>query len=404
VTEVDCPAGTPRLCVLSLSEIRRDSRVLRQIDHAAAAGYEVTAVGWGSLTEAGPRVHMTPLAHRRLPAPERGRQLARMAAGRWRPELWEQWYWRKPDHRQALDLVVAAAPDIIHVNRSIALPIGIRAAEACGAAVLFDAHDYCPRQSEHLWWWRWIAGPFYTYLIRRYAPRADAMVTVCAGLAAAFQAEFGLAAAVVMNAPAYQALPFRPVDPQHIRLIHHGGATTGRAMERMIDLMALADARYSLDFMLVEKDAHYVQSLRRRAAQVAPERIRFQVPVPPRAIAATINAYDVGLAIHPPTTFNYAHALPSKFFEFIMAGLAVLIGPSVEMIPFAQDLGLGVVADTFEPPALAARLNALTAGEIEAMKRHSLQAAHQLNAEVEQAKLHEIYAAMLAVRASAAGA
>lgn len=400
------PRG-PRLCVLSLSEIRRDSRVLRQIDYAAAAGYAVTAVGWGALDgadragpggrgdRAAPAPRMLTLERRRLPAGARALQAARMLGGRAWPGLWEQWYWRKPDHRQALELVVASAPDIIHVNRSIALPIGLRAAERSGAALLFDAHDYCPRQSEHLRWWRLVAGPFYSHLIRRHAPRADAMVTVCQGLAAAFRAEFGLAPEVILNAPPYQALPFRPVSPERIRLIHHGGATAGRAMERMIDMLALADARFSLDFMLVEKDARYVDSLRRRAEMAAPGRIRFREPVPPGAIAETINAYDIGLAIHPPTTFNYAHALPNKFFEFMMAGLAVLIGPSVEMIPFIEEQGSGAVAPSFEPADLAGRLNALRPADIEAMKRNGLEAAKTLNAEREMGKLQAMYAGLL---------
>lgn len=400
----------PRLCVLSLSEIRRDSRVLRQIDYAAAAGYAVTAVGWGTLDgasqarsendagrgDAAPR--MLTIERRRLPAGARALQAARMVGGRAWPGFWEQWYWRKPDHRQALELVVSSAPDIIHVNRSIALPIGLRAAERSGAALLFDAHDYCPRQSEHLRWWRLVAAPFYRHLIRRYAPRADAMVTVCAGLATAFRDEFGLAPEVILNAPPYQALPFRPVAPERIRLIHHGGATAGRAMERMIDMLALADARFSLDFMLVAKEPRYVDSLRRRAEAAAPGRIRFREPVPPGAIAQTINAYDIGLAIHPPTTFNYAHALPNKFFEFMMAGLAVLIGPSVEMVPFIRAYDTGAVATSFEPADLAERLNALRPTDIEAMKRKGLEAARTLNAEREMGKLRGLYRAVLETR------
>jgi glycosyltransferase involved in cell wall biosynthesis len=89
-------------------------------------------------------------------------------------------------------------------------------------------------------------------------------------------------------------------------------------------------------------------------------------------------------------------ALPNKFFEFIMAGLAVAIGPSPAMAAIVNRYDLGVVADTFDPRALADRLNALTAADIDAMKHRSLAAARDLNAENEMRKLHDIYARLLA--------
>jgi hypothetical protein len=66
-------------------------------------------------------------------------QAALMFGGRFSPHLWERWYWRKPDHRQALALLTAQPLDLIHVNEALTLPIGIEAARKTGARVLFDA-------------------------------------------------------------------------------------------------------------------------------------------------------------------------------------------------------------------------------------------------------------------------
>jgi hypothetical protein len=73
--------------------------------------------------------------------------------------------------------------------------------------------------------------------------------------------------------------------------------------------------------------------------------------------------------------------LPNKFFEFVQARLAVAIGPSPEMERFVRQYGFGVVADSFEPRALAARIAALTPADIEAMKQRADVASRELHAE-----------------------
>jgi glycosyltransferase involved in cell wall biosynthesis len=318
-----------------------------------------------------------------------------MAGGRVTPAAWERWYWRKPDHREALRLVTEEPCDLIHVDEAIALPIAIKAASALRCKVLFDAHEYSPGQDTDKLWWRILAQPFYTYLIRRYAPQADAMTTVAKGIAERYRREFGLDAAVIMNTPYYAELVFRPVQPDRIRIIHHATAMRDRHLEKIIETVGLTDARFTLEFMLVEKDTEYIEELKQKAEAAAPGRVSFRPPVPPQKIPETVNTYDIGLHLLPPVSFNSANALPNKFFEFMMAGLAIAIGPSPEMARIVRERGLGVVADSFHPTDLAARLNALSPEEINAMKHRSLEAARDFNADIEMRKLLAIYARLL---------
>ena len=98
-------------------------------------------------------------------------------------------------------------------------------------------------------------------------------------------------------------------------------------------------------------------------------------------ICKHINAYDVGLFLLPPNNFNYRHALPNKFFEFIQAGLAVAIGPSPEMATLVERHGCGVVAESFEPQALARALQGLTTEKLMAFKDAAHRAADELSFE-----------------------
>ncbi len=379
-----------RVCILSLAPVQNDGRVLRQIE-AASRDYDVTVVGWGHLDKSRPNVQMKPVEPWVFSAMQRRVQAVLMGAGRISPAFWDRWYWRKPDHREALRLVRETPCDLLHIDEAIALPIGIKAAETLGCKVLFDAHEYSPDQDTDKLWWRLLAQPFYTHLIRHYATRADVMTTVAFGIAERYKREFGLKPTVVMNAPHYVELPFRPVNPDRIRIVHQATAMRDRYLEQMIETVALTDRRFTLEFMLVEKDAGYIAEIRQRAAARAADRISFRPPVAPSEIAATINAYDIGLHLLPPVNYNSANALPNKFFEFIMAGLALAIGPSPEMMRIVREHGLGVVAINFEPAEMAQRLNALQPEQIDDMKRRSLAAAKTYNAGTEMDKLLSLY-------------
>jgi hypothetical protein len=99
-----------------------------------------------------------------------------------------------------------------------------------------------------------------------------------------------------------------------------------------------------------------------------------------RDIPKALNAFDVGLVLFPPVTFNLRHALPNKFFEFVQARLAIATGPSEEMAAIVHRYGLGIISDDFAPESMAAALTALNRDAIEAFKQHAHEAAHALSA------------------------
>ncbi len=163
----------------------------------------------------------------------------------------------------------------------------------------------------------------------------------------------------------------------------------------MIDALAFCDPRYSLHFMLVDRDGRYLAGLKKLAKKKVPGRVFFHSTVPPDEIVNHISTYDIGFYLLPPLNFNYQAALPNKFFDFVAAGLAVCIGPNPEMARLASQYGFGVVVPSFEPSQAAQVLNQIGADEIDLMKRAALQARNSLNADVEMGKLLDLYGRLL---------
>lgn len=355
-----------RILIISFSELKSDPRVYRQIQ-LLRKHFHVTAAGFGNCpAEDIDWIQIQPSLRTRWD------QLKNIVLLGLRH--FEKSYWNRPLHRIALGLLGDRKFDLILANDIDALPLAVRL--AVGTPVLLDAHEYAPREYEDSALWRLVVQPYKMYLCRQYLGRAQGMLTVCAGLAEEYRRMYGVSPMVVLNAPPYQKLEPTPVDAAVVRMIHHGAAIPSRHLEVMIEMMQFLDPRFRLDFMLVPSDPDYLKQLRSRAA--IDSRIRFVEPVPMLDIPRFINTYDIGVFLLPPVNFNYAHALPNKFFEFVQARLAVAIGPSPEMARLVEQYAFGVVADDFTPRCMAERLNRLTAQEIAGLKMASDIAARDL--------------------------
>lgn len=397
-----------RVTALSFSPVARDGRVLRQA-RALADGYAVTLLGHATPERELPadlasRVRFVPLAPpERGSRPDRAAKALWLAFGRVAPEVgYPRWYWRYAQYRRAADALAATAPDLVVANDWYALPAAARVADAIGASLLADLHEYAPRQWEHRRRWRWLWRPAIDFFLHATLPRAGAVVTVSPSHAAAYEREYGVRCDVVRNVPeAVGHAPPTPCDPERIRLVHHGVAGRERRLERTVEAVVRAGPRFHLDLMLVPGEAATIASLGRLAASLAPDRIRVRAAVPPDGIVEALASYDAGIMIIPPTTFNYVHALPNKFFEVIAAGLAAFTAPSPDMAAFVREHGCGAVSDGFEADDMARLLAGLTAADVDRYKANSRRARDSVNAASEARTLLRAADRALAARGGA---
>ena len=104
-------------------------------------------------------------------------------------------------------------------------------------------------------------------------------------------------------------------------------------------------------------DVGYLSELADRASRSG--RVTLREPLPYEELVPVLNGYDLGIHVIPPVNFNNTWALPNKFFDYIQARLAIIIGPSAEMARTLREYDLGVVADGFDAAAITAVLDRL---------------------------------------------
>jgi glycosyltransferase involved in cell wall biosynthesis len=273
--------------------------------------------------------------------------------------------------------------DLIIANDIECLPLAMRIKK--GERILFDAHEFAPRHFEEKLVWRIFFQRFNQYLCKKYLPLTDAMLTVGEGLAKEYQKHYPVNPIILTNANYFADLKPIPVNPQSIKLIHHGAANPSRQLEIMIEMMNYLDERFTLDLMLLtpsianKKTRAYLDTLKREV-QKNP-RIRIIDPVKSDQVVAFIHQYDVGIFLLPPINFNYANTLPNKFFDYVQARLAIAIGPTPEMATLVTHFNLGIISDEFTAVSLAKKINSLSDNEISAFKENANQAAEELSAE-----------------------
>ena len=356
----------PRILILSPTDLATDPRVNRQLRLLRSIG-SVTAAGL-----ADPKLDDVEFVSLAFNPSDRGSRVQRL--GRLATRQFRSYYDALPWVQKARGALHNRSFDLVIANDAESWPVGLELRRA--GRVLFDAHEYTPREFEHAWWWRTFYQPYKIDLCRRFLHRADGVLTVCPGIADEYAREFGIRPIVVMNVPEAAAVTPSPVMGDRVRMIHHGGANPARKIELMIQMIDHLDARFTLDLLLVPSDPHYVTYLRQLAA--SRPRVRFLDPVPMRSIAETINRYDIGLYLLEPNSFNNRHALPNKFFEYIQARLGIAIGPSPEMARIVTQESCGVVSPTFEPQSLADALQNVTQEQLVRWKQHSDRAARRL--------------------------
>lgn len=356
--------------VISFTDLQSDPRVNRQIRFLSERYHVVTA---GTATSGVPGAEFVPVEYRAKPLAGKLRSIYQFAR-----RDYDGYYWRQGHILELMARLQHVRPDVVIANDIETLPLALRVAD--GAKVIFDAHEYAPREWEDLLLFRLFHQPYRMHLCRTCIPRVDAMTTVCGSIADEYERDTGVRSVIVTNAPDYEELePSEPVDdPAGIRLVHHGGASPSRKLGLTIEMMAHLDERFTLDFLLTGGSGH-LEELKRLAA--GEPRIRFLDPVPMRELPRFLNRYDVGVFLLPPTNFNYRYALPNKLFEFIQARLTVAIGPSPEMACVVGEAGCGVVAADFTPEAMAAALRDLDREAIRRYKQRSHAAASELSAD-----------------------
>ena len=139
-------------------------------------------------------------------------------------------------------------------------------------------------------------------------------------------------------------------------------------------------------------DPAYISDLKRQISRLNLEdRVRFVPAVPFSEIIPSANKSDIGFFSFRGDSPQIRFTLPNKFFEYIMAGLCVVVGDTEEVGRLSREYNVGPLIPEHTPEQIAETINSLTVDQIEEHKRASIAAAKTLNWETERDRLLDAY-------------
>lgn len=280
---------------------------------------------------------------------------------------------------------VAPAADVVHGMAYMGIPVALELGRATGAKVVYDARDIY-LEAANLARLPRLVRALLARVERRWARRADRVLTVNRPYAEVMAARFGVPLpAIVMNC-SYRYAPHDPpvrrfherlgLDPVTRVVLYQGGFSRERGIEQLLEAIGSVPGA-----VLVLLGYGPLQAeLEARAADPATGgRVRVLSAVPPTELLDWVAAADVVAMPIQPSTLNHRLTTPNKLFEALAAGVPVVASDLPGMAGIVRDTGCGLLVDPTDPVAIAAALREiLDAPEADrrAWRERALAAAH----------------------------
>ncbi len=265
----------------------------------------------------------------------------------------------------------AAPPaDLVHAMAYMGIPVGLDIGKRDGAAVVYDARDIYT-QARNI---ARLPGParrLFAMIERRWAKRANRVMTVNLAYAAEIQRRLGVARpAIVLNCSPLSELPTGEAVSRHRRfhaelglgadvsvVLYHGGLSPERGIEQLIDSLPLLEPTVHvvlLGYGPLEAE------LRARASDTAlAGRLHVVPAVPPADLIGWVAAADVVAMPIQPSTLNHRLTTPNKLFEAMAAGVPIVASDLPGMATIVRETGAGVLCDPTSAAGVAAAIQSI---------------------------------------------
>ncbi len=386
------------VCIISLTPVTDEPRVLRQSKALADAGVDVTVAGfagrqdppawWNRFVEVD---HVSePLRLR-----DNLRQEMRRRLSKFQPKLAEEYYWMSAGYDGIYEQIATVEEvrcDLAIAHDYFTAPIAARLAELSGGVFAVDCHEFSYEQYMHDPVWIKRERPWIHAIEKTFLPKASTVSTVCDGIADSLQKTYKLEKRpeVIRSTAFFHDLPFRPTG-ERIEVLYHGIVSPMRGLEQTIASVPMWKPEYHFVIRGPGTDEYVAELTALAEKHGVSDRVRIDPPVPFNKMVPEANAADIGFFVQEDISIQKRFTLPNKFFEYVQARLALCVANLPEMARLVNEHGLGTLVPDLKPETIASVINGMTREKIDAFKQASMKAAQELSWQNESRKMLESY-------------
>jgi glycosyltransferase involved in cell wall biosynthesis len=249
---------------------------------------------------------------------------------------------------------------IVTIHSLSLLPLGVLAKWLLGARLVYDCHEL----ETETFGLTGLRQRLARIVERSLIGQADLVLVVSPGISDWYTRAYGIDNVyTVMNCPPTRA----SVASDRLReslgiptgrkiVIYQGGIIPGRGVEGLLNAFAAHDdGVHVLVLMGYGELTPLAQDFAGRHANIF-----VQPAVAPEVVLENTASADVGVSYIDNPSLNDRHCLPNKLFEYIMAGLPVLVNDAPDMKCLVEGRGIGAVLGELTPTSVQAALRGLS--------------------------------------------
>ncbi|MDX9848335.1 MAG: glycosyltransferase [Tenuifilaceae bacterium] len=256
--------------------------------------------------------------------------------------------------------------------------------------VLYDSHELFTELPELIN--RKVKRYIWFVLEKLLTKGLPACIAVSDGVARHLENRYGVRCIVIRNLPfsrnaeEHQSWINKPIKV----IIYQGSLNIGRGLERLIQAMQWVDNAELIIAGVGDIQSKLVEISMTRGLS---DRVKFLGKIPLEELHGITQTASLGVSLEEDMGLNYRYALPNKLFDYIQAGIPVLVSDLPEMVAIVSKYDVGeALPSNCAPQLLSEKLNQLLNDNIKMNTWHvnAKNAALELNWEKESGKLVSI--------------
>jgi glycosyltransferase involved in cell wall biosynthesis len=258
--------------------------------------------------------------------------------------------------------------------------------------LVYDSHEYFTEVPELIG--RPIVKKIWEWIEKRTLPHIRYAYTVSNSIARTYHEKYGVNMEVIRNLPSGMKSGRHPKfihkAGQESIILYQGSLNLGRGLELAIMAMKFTDnAR-----LVIIGDGDIKNDLISLADNAGlSEIITFVGRIPRKDLFSYTLQADLGISLEADMGLNYRYALPNKLFDYIQAGVPVVVSDLPEMAAIVKQYDIGKTISTTDPSELASCFSGMlnNPNDRKRWKNNLVIAAEELCWEKEEAKLLQVF-------------
>lgn len=296
-------------------------------------------------------------------------------------------------YRNFIKECIKLKPDLIHANDLQALPIAVATSLKLKCKVVYDSHEISTENigiSD-----RKIIKFIFRIVEKILLNFVDQVVTVSLSSSKILKRMYGIREPLVlMNCVRLidESKPL-PNKSSKFEILYHGKFYEGRGYKTFIKTAGKYKGNKDLSFVL--RGLGPLESELRKLANALDlgTILRFDPPVLVTDLAYYASSSHVGVVLTEPININFVNTLSNKIFEYLTAGIPVIMSDVPEHRQLNNKYNFGIVLEAVRPENLVEAINRLHSDQVlyEQLSLNARKAVAELNWDTQVKELFVIY-------------